>query len=270
MPAARLGTRPAASVGGPPVTVCDMDRRALLGGALSRALCLGLGRGLAAGLAVGALCLAGCSGAASQAREPAPAELLSTAQRKLVETTGVSLTLTSEGLPKVVNGVSGAKGVGVVNPAPAFKGTVNATVNGVTGTVEVIALAQDVYMKLFTPDFNKVDLAPLGAPNPALLFSKDSGVATLLPATTDLARGPRAREGDDILRTVKGKLAGDRIAAVFVFGDRSGTFRVTYGLDEKTGQLRKATMTGPFFPPATSTYTLLLKSYGQSVTITKP
>jgi lipoprotein LprG len=231
-----------------------MDRRALL----------------TALLVAGAAGLSACSDSPSQAKEPTPAALLATAKQKFDATTGVSLTLTSVAVPKGVNGVSGAKGIGVVNPAPAFKGTVNATVSGITGTVDVIALDKDVYMKLFTPEYNKVDPAVFGAPNPAQLFNKSSGISTLLPATTGLVRGDRAREGNDVLKTVKGKVPGDRIAALFVFGDKSGIFDVTYGLDEKTGQLRKATMTGPFFAGATSTYTLLLTGYGNPATITKP
>lgn len=231
-----------------------MDRRALL----------------TALLVAGAAGLSACSDSPSQAKEPTPAALLATAKQKFDATTGVSLTLTSVAVPKGVNGVSGAKGIGVVNPAPAFKGTVNATVSGITGTVDVIALDKDVYMKLFTPEYHKVDPAVFGAPNPAQLFNKSSGISTLLPATTGLVRGDRAREGNDVLKTVKGKVPGDRIAALFVFGDKSGIFDVTYGLDEKTGQLRKATMTGPFFAGATSTYTLLLTGYGNPATITKP
>jgi lipoprotein LprG len=231
-----------------------MDRRALL----------------TALLVAGAVGLSACSDSPSQAKEPTPAVLLATAKQKLDATTGVSFTLASAAVPKGVNGVSAAKGIGVVNPAPAFKGTVNATVSGVTGTVDVIAVDKDVYMKLFTPEYNKVDPAVFGAPNPAQLFNKSSGISTLLPATTGLVRGDRAREGNDVLKTVRGKVPGDRIAALFVFGDKSGVFDVTYGLDEKTGQLRKATMTGPFFPGATSTYTLLLTGYGNPATITKP
>ena len=215
-----------------------MDRRALL----------------TALLVAGAVGLSACSDSPSQAKEPTPAALLATAKQKLDATTGVSFTLASAAVPKGVNGVSAAKGIGVVNPAPAFKGTVNATVSGVTGTVE----------------YNKVDPAVFGAPNPAQLFNKSSGISTLLPATTALVRGDRAREGNDVLKTVRGKVPGDRIAALFVFGDKSGVFDVTYGLDEKTEQLRKATMTGPFFPGATSTYTLLLTGYGNPATITKP
>jgi lipoprotein LprG len=230
-----------------------MDRRALLATAV-----------------IVATSVTACSGSSSAAKEPTPSALLATAKRVFDETTGVGFSLASQNVPKGVNGVSAAKGVGVVNPSPAFTGTVNATVGGVTGMVEVIALGPDVYMKLFTPDYNKVDPAVFGAPNPAHLFDKGSGIATLLPATTGLLRGERAREGDDILRTVRGKVTGDRIAALFVFGDKNGTFDVTYGVDEKTGQLRKATMTGPFFAGTTSTYTLLLTSYGQQATITKP
>lgn len=44
---------------------------------------------------------------------------------------------------------------------------------------------------------------------------------------------------------------------------------MTFGITD-AGELRQATMTGPFFAGATSTYTLTLSNYGKAVTITAP
>ena len=44
-----------------------------------------------------------------------------------------------------------------------------------------------------------------------------------------------------------------------------------FGVDTATGQLREATLTGPFFDAATtSTYTVVLEKYGEQVDIRAP
>ena len=56
---------------------------------------------------------------------------------------------------------------------------------------------------------------------------------------------------------------------LFHLGDGTGTFAVSYGITE-SDQLRTATLTGPFFPPAEATYLLTLTDYGAPVEITSP
>ena len=66
-----------------------------------------------------------------------------------------------------------------------------------------------------------------------------------------------------------GKLPGAPISELLHLGDGTGTYDVTFGITD-AGELRQATMTGPFFAGATSTYTLTLSNYGKAVTITAP
>ncbi len=217
------------------------------------------------------LALAACSGGADETVDAvAPADQLATAKKQLDETTGVTFTLTSENTPKGSAGVTGAKGLGAATPKPAFKGTINATVSGVTGTVDVIAVDQDVYMKFFTPSYAKIDPATYGAPNPAQLFSSTTGISTLLSGLVDPQAGDQAREGAEVLDTVSGTVPGDAVADLFVVGDREGVFDATMAMTQDGHQLRKATLTGPFFDGATSTYTLLLSDYGQQADIALP
>jgi lipoprotein LprG len=214
--------------------------------------------------------LAGCSGGSSpKATQLPPAQQLAAARDKLEQSPAVSFTLDSEGLPGKAVGVSGAQGTGVFVP-PSFKGTLKATVAGITGSVDVIAVDQDVYLKFFTPGYNKVDPKTYGAPNPAQLFDKQNGVTSLIGKTQDVARGPQRRDGADILDTFTGKLPGDAVANLFVIGDRSGTFDVTYGVTDSRHELRTVVLKGPFYPGSTATYTLHLKSLAQPVAITRP
>ena len=204
-----------------------------------------------------------------KAPEPAPAERLATARANLEKAPAVTFTLASEGLPSKAIGVSGAKGTGVFEP-PSFKGTLNATVAGVTGTVEVIAVEQDVYMKFFTPGYNKIDPRTYGAPNPAQLFDKQTGVTSLVSDTTELKAAGRTRDGAAVLDTFTGKVPGDAVADLFVIGDRSGTFDITYGVTEEGNELRKVVLVGPFYAGSTATYTLHLTTLPQAVAITRP
>jgi lipoprotein LprG len=214
--------------------------------------------------------LAACSGgSAPKATTLTPAQQLAAARDTLEKSPAVSFTLESDGLPGKAAGVSGAKGTGVFQP-PSFKGTLDATVSGITGTVDVIAVDQDVYMKFFTPGYAKIDPKTYGAPNPAQLFNTQTGVTSLIGKTQDVVQGPQQRDGADVLDTFHGTLPGAAVADVFVIGDRNGTFDVTYGVTNPGGELRTVVLKGPFYPGTTSTYSLHLKSLASPVAISRP
>jgi lipoprotein LprG len=216
------------------------------------------------------LALAGCSGGSGGgAPEPAPAQQLAAARANLEKSPAVSFTLESAGLPGKAVGVSAAKGTGVFTP-PSFEGTLDASIRGITGTVQVVAVEQDVYMKFFTPSFTKIDPAKYGAPNPAQLFNTSTGITSLITKTQDLAKAGTVRDGADVLNTFTGKLPGDAVADLLVTGDRKGTFDVTYGVTRPDKELRSVVIKGPFYAGATSTYTLHLTSLAQPVAITRP
>lgn len=225
-------------------------------------------RGIAiAGIA--ALGLVGCSsGGEAPASEGTPAEQLAAARTNLEKSPAVTFTLDATGLPSKAIGVSAAKGTGMFSP-PSFKGTLNATIAGVTGTVEVIAVEQDVFMKFFTPGYNKIDPATYGAPNPAQLFNKETGITSLIGKTQSPAKGDKVRDGSEVLESFTGKVPGAAVADLFVIGDRSGTFDVTYGVTDGK-ELRTVLLEGPFYAGSTSTYSLRLKSLAEPVAITRP
>ena len=78
------------------------------------------------------------------------------------------------------------------------------------------------------------------------------------------------RRGAEVLTTITGTLPGASVVDLFLIGDRSGSYAVSYGLTDGQ-QLRTVGLTGAFFGAGTSsTYTLALDRYGQPVTITRP
>ncbi len=197
------------------------------------------------------------------------AQQLAAAKAKADAATSMHLTLRSSGIPESANGALGADGSGT--HTPAFKGTLDARISGFQAKVEVVAIDKLLYLKLpFTTQFAEVNPKDYNAPNPALLFAVDGGVTSLLTSTTNPVEGKPTREGADVLKTITGKLPGERIAKLLNIGDATKTFDVTYGLTDPGGELRKVTVVGPFFQGATSTYTLTLDKYGDPVEISEP
>jgi lipoprotein LprG len=150
-----------------------------------------------------------------------------------------------------------------------FAGTITGTVNGLTGNIAIICVGDQAWWKLFTPDYTPADLASVNAPNPCTLFHPETGIASLVAATTDPVAKGQTRSGKDVVTSYAGKLPGAPISELLHLGDGTGTYDVTFGITD-AGELRQATMTGPFFAGATSTYTLTLSNYGKAVTITAP
>lgn len=231
-----------------------MRRRALLGTSLT----------------VAAVVLAGCSGGDEPAAAADPTTDLAAAKKVFDAAKFVGLTLSSKNVPETENGVTGALGTGEISATePKFKGTVTATIKGVTGSADVVTIGDEAYMKFFTPGYNPTDLAALGAPNPSNFFDPATGISALLVDTGSPVAGEKVRDGAAVLQQYSGTLPGARIKELLNLGDGTSEFTVTYGIAEGD-KLQLAEMTGPFFAGTTSTFTLRLKSYGTPVEITRP
>lgn len=211
----------------------------------------------------------GCSGEDEPA-EATPQEQLAAAQEIFDKADAVTIALTSTGVPTDQNGVRSATGTGVIDgDTIKFAGDFEGRVAGISATVGIICIGADAYMKMFTPDYTPVDLDDLGAPNPTTFFAPETGISSLIAATSDVAAGGRLREGREILREVTGTLPGEKIEALLRLGGPGRTFDVTYGLTD-TNELRTAVVKGEFFDGVESTYTLLLTDYGKSMPIDTP
>ncbi|GAA2741252.1 hypothetical protein GCM10009868_06780 [Terrabacter aerolatus] len=222
--------------------------------------------------ALSVVTVASCSsdaGTTTGATQQSPAQQLAAAKAKVDAAPSVHLALASSNVPQGSSGVVSADGWG--KHPPAFKGTFKVTLKGIQADAEITSLDGDVYAKLpLIPGTNKIDPKTFGLPDPAVLFSPDKGLTTLLTATTSPVAGDKVRQGSEVLTTIKGSVPGKAVTDLFLIGDPTGTFRATYGLTDSQ-ELRQVVITGPFFGAGTtSTYTLTLDQYGQPVTITKP
>jgi lipoprotein LprG len=212
--------------------------------------------------------LAACGGSGGSTVGPATA--LKTAGQKLASTSGVTLSLTSSGLPDGVEGVKGASGT--VTDAPAFDGDLTVVISGGTFQVPVRSVAGRVYAKIpLTPAFTEIKPSDYGAPDPGLLISSDKGIPAILSATTAAKPGAQIRGGTDnkeVLSTYTGSVPATAVGNLIP--GASGTFRATYGV-AGNGELRQATLTGVFYPGKPSmSYTLVLTGYGNSTHIAAP
>lgn len=235
-------------------------------------------RGLtAAALGVVMLGATACSGD-EEPEEPEATTAAPTAQDRLDqayevlgEAGSVSLVLEGVDLPQEESAyVIKADGAGTMDPA-AFDGTITAKLAGVQADVPTVAVDDELFVKLpFSPVFTSVDPDTLGVPDPARLFDGEAGVVSLLTTTDAAEFGEQSRVGADVVQEVSGTLSGDLIVDLLNVGAEDSEYDVVYGLIEEMWEVRTVTITGEFYPPATSTYTLTLDDYGVPVTVTAP
>jgi lipoprotein LprG len=164
--------------------------------------------------------------------------------------------------------VTDADGVGTHQPA--FDGTITVSVNGLPIEVDVIAVDDKVFIRF--PNWQEVDPADYGAPDPARLVATEGGLSDLLVNTDDVEKGEEVRQGegsDVIVTEYSGTVPAELVSAVIpsASGD---DFDVTYSIDDD-GRLTAAELTGEFYPDSEEmTYTVEFSEYGTDKTIQAP
>ncbi len=202
---------------------------------------------------------------------PTAQDRLDEAYDVLAEAGSVSLILEGSDLPEEESAyVIKADGSGTTTP-PAFDGTITAKIAGVQADVPTVAVDGELFVKLpFSPIFTSVSPESLNVPDPARLFDPEVGVVSLLSQTDSAEFGDQSRVGSEIVQQISGALSGELIVDLLNVGTDDGEFDVVYGLIEDDWEVRTVTLTGEFYPPATSTYTLTMDDYGVPVTVTAP
>lgn len=210
--------------------------------------------------------LTGCSDTGSLSEDQAPAQRLSEAKQGFDEADYVGFRLETDELPPGLEGLLSAEGVGTHDPA--FKGEVEVQ-TGFDVIAPLIAVDGDVYAELPFTGWSELDPAVYGAPDPAGLMDRQSGISSLFTATRDLSQGDSERSGEDVLTNIDGTLPGETVKQVF---PSSGTddFAVTYTLTEHN-DLDSVQISGPFYAGfADVTYTIDLDLDAESVEIKAP
>jgi hypothetical protein len=135
----------------------------------------------------------------------------------------------------------------------------------------VISVSGTVYAQVFSTACAKVQPAQFGLHDPGTLMAPQGGLADLLTSAANPSFAGEKRRGQEVLREVKATLPGATVARVLTSVDPAQPVPAVFGVDEASGQLREATLTGPFFDKAApSTYTVGLERYGEQVDISAP
>jgi lipoprotein LprG len=225
-----------------------------------------------AALAVAALVapvlLASCSGADS-ASDETPEDRLAAAKAQLDDTSGVQIRLAADTLPKGVNGLLSADGVGTHDPA--FEGTIKVAASGITADVAVVAVEGVVNAKLpFTTKFVPIDPADYNAPDPADLMNAEGGLSSLLTAAEGVEEGEQVRDGDTVLTKYTATVPGTAVASIIPSAAADADFDASFTIDD-SDKLDEVVLTGPFYPDADAvSYTVEFVEYDVDKDIAAP
>ncbi len=225
--------------------------------------------GVALAVSVGVLGVAGCSGSDGGGDEETPEEILAAAKQTLDDTSGVEIELSTEALPDGIDGLTAA--TGVATHAPAFEGECELLVENLTVSVPVVAVDGLVFAQLpFTTGFSDIDPEEYGAPDPAQLMNPDTGISSWLTEASDIAKGEQTREGEVVLTTYTGTLAGSVVNRSIPSAVEDSDFEVTFLLDEDD-TLRSAEIVGEFYAEGSEVdYVIELTEYDVDKEITRP
>lgn len=172
-------------------------------------------RRLTAASAVLLIALSACKGSEeAPGPDETPQERLVEAKAQFDDSEFIDFTLETDSLPEGIEGLLRAEGTG--SHAPAFTGVVDVE-TGVTPLEDtsLIAVGGAVYVDLPFIGWTDLDPADYGAPDPADLMKTDGGISSLFTATTGVSEGESERDGEVVLTTLKGTLAGEAVQQVF-------------------------------------------------------
>ncbi len=218
----------------------------------------------------GALALAGCSGDDDGGGGDDPQAQLDTAAELLNEASSVRFTVEGEDLPDGGTVVLGAEGVAV--PPASFEGDIRIRAGALPATIGVVSVDGQLWAQLpLTNSYSEVDAAELGFGDPGLLIDPDHGVSQLLTSGSEVAAGEQVRIDGDVHNQVESVLPGELVGQILAIADPSAEVHATWALDAETGQLRQATLTGPFYDGgAEQTYAVQLSEYDEPAEISAP
>lgn len=228
-------------------------------------------------LGLGSALLTGCSGGDEEkvGEGRTPEQVLEGAKKTIDDTSGLRFSLTTDELPRGVEGISSAEGL--ANHQPAFDGTITGRVSGFEAEVPIIAVDGTTYAQVpLSPGWSKVDPARFGAPDPSSLLDPDTGISNLLTATTGVEEGDSVRGGEDnkeVLTEYTGTIPAAAVK-LFLPGANGDDFDATYTVttnDDGEPELRTAVLTGVFYADSEEmTYTVGLDDYGDDTQVEAP
>lgn len=222
--------------------------------------------GLAAALA-GAAC-----GSSQPSSGTDAGTLLRQGKAAVDATAALHFTLTSQDAPTAGTGTFITGGEGDAQRPNAVAGSLQVIFNGLPLKLSVVSAAGTFYVKLpFTTGYQATDPSRYGFSDPGHLLDPAAGLSSLLTDATSSSLDGRDRLNGEELDEVKVSLPGKPVADLLTSADASQAVQGRIGLATQSHQVRRVVLTGPFFDAhKSSTYTLILDRYGETVQITPP
>jgi lipoprotein LprG len=182
----------------------------------------------------------------------------------------VHFALSSSGAPSTGTILTG--GDGDISRPSSFGGTLKVQAAGSTVDLKVVSVGGTVYAQLpFAQKYSVIDPAAFGFGDPGKLLDPKTGISQLLTKATKAKLGDEKRVSGEVVREVTADLPGQLVADLLTSKDPSKPVSADFSIAEDSGQLRRASLTGPFFSAdQQSTYTLELSDFGGDVSITAP
>lgn len=212
--------------------------------------------------------LAGCGGSDEGPSNANVSEVLELAKKQFDEAASVRLTLATASVPTSGDAVLGASGV--LTHQPGFEGEVTVVLSGFNAEVPIVSVDGVVFAKLpLTTAYAEIDPAEYGAPDPADFADLERGISGMLVQLQDAEETGQQRDGDQVLTTYSGTLAGSFVKPIIPSADAK-TYDAVVGIDED-GRMVTLSVTGAFFTAdGDVTYDLTFEEYGEDVTVTAP
>ena len=222
-------------------------------------------------VAVATVALSALAACGSTPPPPNPATVLRDAKQSIDAAPAVHFTLTSSGVTGTGSLLTG--GNGDARRPDGFTGVLNVVVSGFPVNVDVVSVGGIFYARtpLSGGAYAPTDPASYGFGDPAKLLDPTSGLSSLLTLCTDTAAAPDDRLNGENLTEVTCSMPGAAVGSLLTSADPSKPVTADIGVDATTHQLRRVTLTGPFFSATqASTFTVVLTNYGENVTVTPP
>lgn len=219
-------------------------------------------------MVVVAVVLAACSGPPAP-KVSAPA-LLRQAKGVVDGTGSAHFVLTSTGVAGHSPLITGA--VGDLARPDSFQGTLTVLQEGLTVHVKVVSVNGAFYVEQpFTSHFAKVSAARYGFGDPGRLLRPGNGLSSLLTRATSAKLGPQDRFQGQVLDEVDVVLPGAAVAGLLPDADPAQAVHGVIGVVPGDHHVRRIVLRGPFYQAGrTSSFTVVVDHYGESVTIVAP
>lgn len=220
-----------------------------------------------------ALLGAACGSGGSQPSSGAdPHTLLTQAKAAVDAASAVHFTIASQNAPSSGSGTYITSGDGDAQRPDSVTGTLEVVVSGLPVKLGIVSTGGTFYVRLpFTTGYQATNPAAYGFGDPGKLLDPTAGLSSLLTDATSASLDGTDRLNGEELEEVKVTLPGKPVAALLTSADPSQAVQGRIGLVPSSHQVRRVVLTGPFFDAhQSSTFTLILDRYGETVQITPP